>query len=174
MWGHYNILYTFSSLQWHHNESDGVSNHWCLDCLLNRLCRRRSKKTSAKSSASLAFVREIHRLPVNSPHKRPVTRTMFPFDDVIICNTFSVCQRSNITQQSSSWVPHLILTGLCHHQATMTIQSHAGLFHGQSLIRCEEMFTKPIVHRWSTKCSLHVYYVVARTIVHSGSKAEPG
>ena len=37
-----------------------------------------------QSSASLAFVREIHRGPVNSPHKWPVTRKMFPFDDVII------------------------------------------------------------------------------------------
>ena len=34
-----------------------------------------------QSSASLAFVRRIHRWPVNSPHKRPVKRKMFPFDD---------------------------------------------------------------------------------------------
>ena len=37
-----------------------------------------------QSSATLAFVREIHRGPVNSPHKWPVTRNMFPFDDVIM------------------------------------------------------------------------------------------
>ena len=37
-----------------------------------------------QSSVSLAFVRGIHRSPVNSPHKGPVTRKMFPFDDVII------------------------------------------------------------------------------------------
>ena len=35
-----------------------------------------------QSSALLVFVREIHRLPVNSPHKGPVTCKMFPFDDV--------------------------------------------------------------------------------------------
>ena len=35
-------------------------------------------------SASLAFVWEIHPWPVISPHKWPVTRKMFPFDDVII------------------------------------------------------------------------------------------
>ena len=35
-----------------------------------------------QSSASLAFVRGIHRGPVKSPHKWPVTRKMFPFDDV--------------------------------------------------------------------------------------------
>ena len=37
-----------------------------------------------QSSASLAFVRGIHRGPVNFPHKWPVTRKMFPFDDVIM------------------------------------------------------------------------------------------
>ena len=37
-----------------------------------------------QSSASLAFVRGIHRGPVNSPHKRPVTRKIFPFGDVIM------------------------------------------------------------------------------------------
>ena len=37
-----------------------------------------------QSSASLAFVREIHRGPVNFPHKWPVTRKFFPFDDVIM------------------------------------------------------------------------------------------
>ena len=35
-------------------------------------------------SASLAFVQGIHRWPVNSPHKGPVTRKIFPFDDVIM------------------------------------------------------------------------------------------
>ena len=70
------------SLQWHHNGHDSVSNHQPHDCLLNRLFRRRSKKTT--NSASLAFVRGIHRGPVNSPHKWPVTRKMFPFHDVIM------------------------------------------------------------------------------------------
>ena len=37
-----------------------------------------------QSSTSLAFVRGIHLWSVNSPHKGPVTRKMFPFDDVIM------------------------------------------------------------------------------------------
>ena len=37
-----------------------------------------------QSSASLAFVRGIYRWIVNSPHKGPVTRKVFPFDDVIM------------------------------------------------------------------------------------------
>ena len=35
-------------------------------------------------SASLAYVRGIQRWPVNPPHKWPVTRKMFPFEDVIM------------------------------------------------------------------------------------------
>ena len=37
-----------------------------------------------QNSPSPAFVRGIHRWPVNSSHKWPVTRKMFPFDDVIM------------------------------------------------------------------------------------------
>ena len=37
-----------------------------------------------QSSASLAFVWGIHWGPVNSPHKWPLTRKMFTFDDVIM------------------------------------------------------------------------------------------
>ena len=68
----------------YHNGRDSVSNHQPHDCLLNRLFRRRSKK-KYPSSASLAFAPGIHRGPVNSPHKLPITRKMFPFDDVIMC-----------------------------------------------------------------------------------------
>ena len=39
-----------------------------------------------QSSVSLAFVRGIHRSPVNSPHKGPVMQKMFPFDDAIMSN----------------------------------------------------------------------------------------
>ena len=37
-----------------------------------------------QSSASLAFVEGIHRWPVDSPLKGPVSRNMFPFDDVVM------------------------------------------------------------------------------------------
>ena len=77
------VLISVVSLRWRRNGHDGVSNHQPHHCLLNRLfgCYQRKHQ----SSASLAFVREIHRGPVNSPHKWPVTRKMFPFDDVIMC-----------------------------------------------------------------------------------------
>ena len=41
------------ALQWRHNERDGVSNHQTHDCLLNRLFRLRSKKTSQLSVTGL-------------------------------------------------------------------------------------------------------------------------
>ena len=37
-----------------------------------------------KHQSSLAFVQGIHQWPVNSPHKWPVTRKMFSFDDAIM------------------------------------------------------------------------------------------
>ena len=45
-----------------------------------------------QSSVSLAFVWGIHRGPVNSPHKWPVTRKMFPFDDVIMRSNMEFCR----------------------------------------------------------------------------------
>ena len=45
-----------------------------------------------QSSASLAFVRGIHRSPVNSSHKGPVTRKTFPLDDVIMGTSIIVIQ----------------------------------------------------------------------------------
>ena len=41
-------------------------------------------------STPLAFVRGIHQWPVNYPHKGPVTRKMFPFDDFIISPELSL------------------------------------------------------------------------------------
>ena len=82
------------SLRWRHNGRDGVSNHQPHDFLLNRLFRRRSKKH--QSFVSLAFVAGIHRRPVNSPHKWPVTRKIFPFHDVIMF-CINHCIRVSIT-----------------------------------------------------------------------------
>ena len=48
-----------------------------------------------QSSASLAFVWGIHRGPVNSPHKWPVTLKMFSFDDVIMNNIGLIAVWSN-------------------------------------------------------------------------------
>ena len=70
------------SLQWRHNDHDSVSNHQPHGCLLNHLFRRRSKKTSKLRVTGLCVGNSPG--PVDSPHKGPVMRKMFPFDDVIM------------------------------------------------------------------------------------------
>ena len=59
-------------------------------------------KEKKQSSASLAFVRGILRWPVNSPHKWPVTRQMFPFDDVIKLTQTVPCRPLAIIRTSSA------------------------------------------------------------------------
>ena len=70
-----------TSLQWRHNGREGVSNHQRLDCLLNRLFRRRSKKTSKLHVTGLSEGNP----PVTGgfPHKGRVARKMFSFDDAM-------------------------------------------------------------------------------------------
>ena len=69
-----------TTLQWSHDERDGVSNHRHLNCLLNRLFRRRSNETAKLCVTGICEGNS----PVTSefPAQRPVTQQMFPFDDV--------------------------------------------------------------------------------------------
>ena len=78
-----NTLDYTCTLQWHHNERDGVSNHQLHSCLLNRLFMHRSKKTL--KLCVTGFVRGIHRRPVKSPHKGPVTRKRF-VNVIMVCD----------------------------------------------------------------------------------------
>ena len=58
-----------------------------------------------QSFASLAFVPGIHRGPVNSPHKWPVTRKMFSFHDVIMINPISFIPVECYPQPMAAWGP---------------------------------------------------------------------
>ena len=80
-------------LQWRHNERDGVSNHQPLDSIVYSIVYSGADQRKHQISASLAFVWGIHRWPVNSPHKGPVTRKMLPFDDVIMLQGLYHCSR---------------------------------------------------------------------------------
>ena len=70
------------SLPWHHNGRDDVSNHQPHHYYLNSLFRRRSKKTSKFCVTGLCAGNP----PVTGDfvHKWPVTREMFPLNDVIM------------------------------------------------------------------------------------------
>ena len=107
------------SLQWRHNDHDSVSNHQPHGCLLKRLFRRRSKKTSKLRVTGLCVGNSPG--PVNSPHKGPVTRKMFPFDDVIMFHKISRREQSSSFQDEaltacesftspSSQIFHLLLS----------------------------------------------------------------
>ena len=88
-----------------------------------------------QSSALLAFVRGIHRRPVNSPHKGPVTRKMFPFDDVImlwnrmlfgpVCIFWSVLLLTSPPQMSM--LPRSVIIFLYNNLLNMNIYFHYAL-----------------------------------------------
>ena len=78
-----NLRCLHTPFQWCNNERDGVSNHQRLDCLFSRLFRCLSKE-NINASRHWPLWGEIHRWPMDSPHKGPETRKMFPFDGVIM------------------------------------------------------------------------------------------
>ena len=61
-----------------------------------------------QSSVSLAFVWGIHQGLVNSPHKWPVTRKMFQFDDVIMF-------LDGHYRRQQTWYYMVCLKYICHH-----------------------------------------------------------
>ena len=56
-----------------------------------------------QSFASLSFVRGIHRWPVNSPHKWPVTRKMFPIDGVSMDSSWRFVRNRNCYHDVIKW-----------------------------------------------------------------------
>ena len=72
-----------TTLQWRHNEPDGVSNHQPHDCLLNRLFNHRSKETSKLRVAGLCEGNSLvtGEFPVQRASN---AKKMFPFDGVIM------------------------------------------------------------------------------------------
>ena len=90
-----------------------------------------------QSSASLAFVWGIHCRPVNSPHKWPVTRKMFPFDDVIMSHgsviSWAFCCIIYIEYSYMKWhdtclAPWISLQVRCNSTKIATCDFHLGWF----------------------------------------------
>ena len=65
------------------------------------VCSRPDQR-KPQNSASLVFVRGIHRWPLKSPPKGPGTRKMFPFDDVIMRWCCHIGQ-NNVAEMFSWW-----------------------------------------------------------------------
>ena len=74
--------------KWHYNDviMDTIASQITSLTTVSSTVYSDADQRKHQSSASLAFVWGIHRGPVNSPHKGPVTQKMFPFDDVITMN----------------------------------------------------------------------------------------
>ena len=70
-----------------------------------------------QSSASLAFVQGIHRGPVNSPHKGPVTRNMFPFDDVIM----DMVAKYHLTDNYGTWLSIHDTNRICYLKSSQVV-----------------------------------------------------
>ena len=68
-----------------------------------------------QSSALLAFVWGIHRWPGNSPHKGPVMRKMFPFDDVIMGCWFNISMFSYQYKKSHCGDKTIIRSSYLHN-----------------------------------------------------------
>ena len=73
-----------------------------------------------QSSASLAFVRGIHRWPVNSLHKGPVTRKMFRFDGVMM-ETLCITLFYKLIQHS--WCFNFVISHLVPWNSQLSLLS---------------------------------------------------
>ena len=108
-----------------------------------------------QSSASLAFVWGIHREPVNSPHKWPVTRKMFPFDDVIMGHVIMSRCRFHLSRLDFTfllWRTHLP-------------QGKNGCHFADDILKCilaNENFVFWVKFHWS------LFLVVQLTIIQHG------
>ena len=111
-----------------------------------------------QSSASLAFVRGIHRGPVNSPHKGPLTRKMFPFDDVIMDaqRVLINCHRGN---------PFPILYAFDKLEGTWLF-----FVNHSSALKCHTLLifilkNIPISYSWYHCCLWHIWHFIIRCLI---------
>ena len=80
-----------------------------------------------QSSASLAFVWGIHRGPVNSPHKWPVTRKMFPFDDAIMLYRKGKSLNPETTNYVNAKINLKVYNGILSRNIRLVKQTKIGL-----------------------------------------------
>ena len=155
------------SLLWRHNGSDGVSNHQPHNCLLNRSFRRRSKKPPNHRVTGLCAGNS----PVTDEflHKWPITRKMFPFDDVVVLRKFPLLVASevfNITNSGtkiSQNIRHRCIQ--LHTDAyTYSLNLSAQTQKSSKLPKCKEIKGGSVLYHWyGTFCWYISCFVPART-----------
>ena len=108
-------------------------------------------------TASPAFVRGLHRWPVNSPHKWPVTRKMFPFHDVIMYYTIQITTKF--------WLTNACVCGLIS-AAIQWMSLHDHITTGMIMILDQNNSYMETRYHWYHICSFsriptqrRIYYV---------------
>ena len=136
-----------------------------------------------QSSASPAFVRGIHRGPVNSPHKWPVTWKMFPFDDVIM----KIWTRRMIY---ILYMARLCRSGMCNFAAIsclkfrleqkisleyqLLVESWTSLYEIRNVFEPFDHSDTGIFQEvWNGRIPFSHHYRGCDYLIHDGSKVEP-
>ena len=132
-----------SSLQWRHTGCDSVSNHQPYDCLLNRLFRHRSRKTSKLCVTGLCAW--------NSP----------------VTGEFPVQKASNAENVSIWWHHHvrtILLTHLSYHSLT---SNHRYIKH--VIISGDHLFACDVISMWQRlhPCGIPLYIIYTAITINS-------
>ena len=116
-----------------------------------------------QSSASLAFVRGIHRGPVKSPRKWSVTRKMLPFDDVIMIyhELFHIIWDSAVPSSHRWECEHETQT---HILEGLSVASSCWIantvFHLKCAHDCIVLVTVVVISQlWENSCKLYSHIV---------------
>ena len=105
----------YISLQRHHNENDGVSNHQPHNCLLNRLFRRRSNKTSKLRVTGICV------------ENSPVTDE-FPAQRARNAENVSISWRHFYATTRTQWQRNLLQTARCLRQCQNALVTQVPCF----------------------------------------------
>ena len=153
-WFIYKILQIGShwTFHWRHNWYDSVSNHQPRDCLLDCLFRCRPKKTSKlRVTAWPLWVEFTGDRWFNCPHKRPVTRKMFPFDDVIMNWNKPVKPFKIVVFYRAQHVNQIV-----YMLRAWSLSTNAGLVFYSRLFRTKQLLVLIITFLWN-KCEYILY-----------------
>ena len=121
-----------------------------------------------QSSASLAFVWGIHLWLMNSPYKGPVTRKMFPFDDIIMKRRSRKCRLSKFSCENDrfntgyldgddGWPPQIGLKSWCRHQME-SFSTLLALCAGNSPVTGEFSSQRPVARSFDIYFDLRLNY----------------
>ena len=120
----------------------------------------RADQRKHQSSASLDFVRGIHRWPVDPSHKGPVTRKMFPCDDVVMMrcrvissNGIDCWGEKNVVFQEE----HFKLLMASHRWKTL--EKYIFTFHNGWVYQCVYLVNDKVHYAWiiSIRLTFGVY-----------------